>query len=226
MKSTGILALGVSLPETIRTNDDYRRKQPELVADAERRALSRLWSRQGARPPALGVWDAEMEPYLGDPFRGTVERRVLAPGETALSMEIRAASLVLSAASLRPGDVDLAIVVSFLPDQLGVGNSAFLARELGLACAAWNLESACSGALVALQTACALVSTGRHANALVVVSCSYSRYIDERDTLGWFLGDAAAAFLVGATPPGVGLLGTQIVHTAATCGSFYYDHLR
>jgi 3-oxoacyl-[acyl-carrier-protein] synthase-3 len=164
-----------------------------------------------------------MDPYLSDPFRGTVERRVLLPGETALSMEIRAALAALSAASMRPRDIDLAIVGSFLPDQIGVGNSAFLARELGLRCAAWNVESACSSALVALQTACALIATGQHENALVVISCSYSRFVDGHDTLGWFLGDAAAAFIVGATPPGVGLLGAEVVHTAATCGSFYYD---
>jgi 3-oxoacyl-[acyl-carrier-protein] synthase-3 len=152
-----------------------------------------------------------------------VERRVLAPGETALSMELRAARAVLAAAQRSPGDVDLAIVGSFLPDQIGVGNSAFLARELGLSCAAWNVESACSSALAGLRTAAALVATGQHERALVVSSCSYTRYVDDRDTLGWFFGDAAAAFLVGPTPPGFGLLGAEGVHTGETCGSFYYD---
>jgi 3-oxoacyl-[acyl-carrier-protein] synthase-3 len=119
-------------------------------------------------------------------------------------------------------DVDLAIVCSFLPDQPGVGNAAFVARELGLRAPAFNLESTCSSGLVALQTACAYVRAGDHGSILVVVSCTYSRVSDPRDSLSWFLGDGGGAFVVGAVPDGEGVLGAGTVHTAETCGTFSY----
>jgi 3-oxoacyl-[acyl-carrier-protein] synthase-3 len=219
IENAGMTSLAVSFPKDVRTNDYFRAKCPELVADAEQRTLAKVWRRDVAPTDAFAL---EMLKYTGDPFRGTVERRVLPPGGTALSLETRAAKDALSAAKMSPGDVDLMIVCSFLPDQLGVGNSAFLARELGLKRAAWNMETACSSALVAYQTACALVQAGQYKNVLVVVSCTYSRFADESDTLAWFLGDGATAFVVAPVAKGQGLLGMHTVHTADTCDTFFY----
>lgn len=213
----GIQALAAVTPSAVRTNDYYRWRQPALVAEAEKNALARLFAKH-AQP---NVWDEAMAPYLADPFRGTVERRVLGPEETALSLELRASQQALAAAKLSPSDIGLTIVSSFLPDQLGPGNAAFLAKEFGLRCPAWNVESTCTSALVALQSAWALVQSGQYANALVVVSCTYSRAIDERDSLGWFMGDAAGAFVIG--PSSGGFLGFKVVSTNATCNTFFYD---
>jgi len=219
MESVGLKSLAVSFPAQVRTNDYFRLHCHDLVADAERKTLARVWRKDVAPTDAFAQ---EMLPYTSDPFRGTVERRVLAKGETALSLEVRAAREALAAARMSPGDVDLMIVCSFLPDQPGVGNSAFLARALGMKRAAWNMETACSSALVAFQTACGLVQAGQYENVLVVVSCTYSRVADESDTLAWFLGDGATAFVVSKAPPGEGLLGLHTVHTADTCDTFYY----
>ncbi len=218
----GMTSLAVSLPNTVRTNDYYREKYPDIVAAAERRTLAKLWAKHDLGSPDLDPFAAAMEPYLRDPFRGTVERRVLAPGESALSLEVSAAKKALSAAGMTPGDMDLLMVCSFLPDQLGVGNAAFIARELGIKRSAWNIESTCSSALVAYQTACALIEANHHRNVLVVISCTYSRVSDETDTLSWFLGDAAGAFVVARVPANEGLLGFTTVNTTATCDTFYY----
>jgi len=219
--SAGLVSLAVSFPDEVRTNDYFRTKCPELVADAEQRTLAKVWRKDVAPTDAFAL---EMLKYVDDPFRGTVERRVLPPGGTALSLEVRAARDALTAAKMSAGDVDLMIVCSFLPDQLGVGNSAFLARELGMKRAAWNMETACSSALVAFQTACGLIRAGQYDNVLVVVSCTYSRFADESDSLAWFLGDGASAFVVSRVPAGEGLLGLHTVHTADTCDTFYYRH--
>ena len=160
-----------------------------------------------------------MAPYLPDPFRGTVERRVLRKDETTLSLELRAAQSALAARAMTIGDIDLIIVSSFMPDYLGVGNAAYLARELGATCPAWNLESACSGSVVAFHTACGLVQAGHYRNVLVGVSCVYSRIGDEQDTFSWFLGDGCGAFIVGPVEPGHGLLGLKTITTVATCGA-------
>src|SRR5260370_13363449 len=101
-----------------------------------------------------------MTPYLADPFRGTVERRVLDDRETALDLETRAARSALAAAGMAARDVDLAVVTSFPSTLPGIGNSALLVRNLGLRCPAWNLESTCSCRLLALATSSALIQAG------------------------------------------------------------------
>lgn len=219
MKNAGMRALAVSFPETVRTNDFYRTRYPEAVEAAGKRALGRLW-----RPAEeLDLFSQEMLPYAEDPFRGTVERRVLADGETALMLEARAARKALAAARMSPSDIDLMIVTSFLPDQLGVGNAAFLARELGVRCPAFNLETACASSVVAFQVAAGLVRAGQHKNVLVVASCTYSRTADDANPVTWFLGDGAGAFIVGEVGEGEGLLGHASIATTETCGTFYFE---
>jgi 3-oxoacyl-[acyl-carrier-protein] synthase-3 len=138
-----------------------------------------------------------MAPFMSDLFRGTVERRVLGPGETLRALELRAAREALAAAAMAPTDVDLMMCTALVPTSVGVGDAAYLARDLGLRGSAWNFESACSGGLVGLQTACALVRAGEYRTVLVVVGCSYSQNTEESDSLGWTCGDGATAFLVG-----------------------------
>jgi 3-oxoacyl-[acyl-carrier-protein] synthase III len=139
---------------------------------------------------------------------------VLAPGETALDLEMSAATAALSAAGLTPDDIDLVLVSSFLPNHIGLGNAAILARELGMSAPAWNIESASSGGLVALQTAAALIAAGQYEKILVVVSCSYSRVADEASLLSWIMSDGAGALVVGRVPQGSGFLGFNLVSTA------------
>ena len=215
----GIRSLALSVPNTIRTNDYFRNKYPELIAQSEQRSLAKLFSLADSTPN--NEFDLEMMPYLSDPFRGTVERRVLAPDESSLTLEYKAAKDALDAAKLSPDDVDLMIVASLVGEQIIPGNAAALAGLLGLRGAAWNLDSMCSNAIVALQNACALVRVGEYRNVLVVVSCTYSRLVDDRDTLSWFTGDGAGAFVIGSLKADQGILGTKIVHTAETCGAFY-----
>jgi 3-oxoacyl-[acyl-carrier-protein] synthase-3 len=222
IESVGLRSLAAAFPATIRTNDWWRQHHPQLVAQEEKKTLARLW-KSNAQTQSLDAFERAMAPYLSDPFRGARERRVLAPGQTARSIELDAARRALDAAGLEPKDVDLLISCAFLPDQVGVGNATWLARDLGLSCQAWNLETTCSSALVALQNAAALVRTGEHRNVLVVISCTYSRVYDEDDTLGWFLGDGAGAFVVGRTPPGASYLSARAFHTGETCNTFFYE---
>lgn len=218
----GIRALALAYPETVRTNDYFRQHHGQVVATAEQKSLSRVWSPQPSAA-AKDLFNEEMGPFMGDVFRGTEERRVLAPGQSILELEVRAARQALAAAAMAPSDVDLLLSTALLPEAVGIGDAAFLAKELGLQGAAWNFESACSGALVGLQMACSLVKSGEYRNAVVVVGCSYSQNTEETDSLGWSCGDGAAAFVVSAMPEGQGVLGTKSLHTASTCGSMYYE---
>lgn len=207
----GIRAIAVSCPSVRRSNDYYRQKYPDLVAQAEQKSLAKLFSLSESIPS--NEFDQEMMPYLSDPFRGTVERWVLGPNESSLTLEYNAAKDALNAAKLSSDDVDLMIVASVWPEQIGFGNAAFLAQKLKLEGAAWNLDGSCGSTPVALQTACALVRAGEYRNILVVISCTYSRFVDEDNTISWFLGDSAGAFVVSLLEPNQGILGTKTVHT-------------
>lgn len=216
--SVGIISASYAVPETIRSNDYWSEHYPALVAKAEENSLARVWKRRDALQ--RNTFDRCMHPYLADPFRGAVERRILGPGQTGLTMEVAAARRALSIANGSPADLDLVLVSSFLPDQFGPGNAAYVIKALGASCPGINLESACASTLVSLNTAVGLVQSGQYRNALVVSSCSYSRIADEDDSLSWFLGDGAGALLVSGVPDGHGWTSSHCVHTAATCGTF------
>lgn len=173
--AVGLRSLAVSLPGTVRTNAYFIERQPELVARAPEKSLARLFATSAQTTGDSRAFDGAMQPYVNDPFRGAVERRVLLPGETVVEHERRACARAMQAMAVGPDQIDLLLVGSFQPDQPGIGNAAFLARALELRCPAWNLESACSSSLVALQTARALVLAGDAELVLVAISCSYSR---------------------------------------------------
>lgn len=219
MTHYGMSALSVAFPPTIRTNDYWREHHPDLVRSASEHALARLW----AREQATSAFERAMAPYADDPFKGARERRVLAPDETALDLEAAAVKDVLAAAGRGLDEVDLAIVASMRPDTIAVGDAAWLVRRLGLRCPAVNLETACSSSVFAFDLACALVAMERYRRILVVASCTYSRDIDESDTLAWFLADGAGAFVVEAKDDGLGWLGSKNIHTADTCGAFVHE---
>jgi 3-oxoacyl-[acyl-carrier-protein] synthase-3 len=216
----GISALALRFPSIKRTKDYFRTKYPDLVNNAERKNLAKLMSLGNTL--SQNEFDLEMLPYVSDPFRGTVEKWILGPGESSRTLEYHTGKDVLDSAKLAPDDVDLLLVASFLPEEIGFGNAAFVARQLGLKCGAWNLDASCCSTPIALQTACALVQAGMYRNVLVVISCTYSRFFDEDDTLSWFFSDGAGGFLVSSLQPKQGILGTKTVNTSILCDQFSF----
>ena len=224
-KPVGIRAIAVSFPSIIRTNDYYRQHHPDLVAKAEEKTLARTFSlvKSDSEDKASDIWTEEMMPYMSDPFRGTVERRVLTPEDSILDLEYRTAQDALAAAKLSVEEVDLMLVTSLFPDHLLPGDASFLAGKLGLKGAAWNVESTCTSGLVSLQTACSLVRTGEYRNVLIVVATNYSRITDPYDSLAFLSGDGIGAFVIGTLEESQGILGTKVINTAETCGAFYQE---
>lgn len=220
----GIRSLALSFPGIIRTNNYWIEKSPDLITQNKpRRArISRATELTNSNN-GLDIWSQEVAPYLPDPFRGSIERRVLAPNESSLTLEYQAAKEALDAAQLAPEEVDLAIVASLFPEHIGPGSAAYLASKLELRCPAWNLESTCSSAIIALQNACALMKTQQYRNVLIVVSHIGSNSVDEEDTLSWSIGDGAGAFVVTSLKPNQGILGSKIVPTTDTCGAYSYE---
>ncbi|WP_437952792.1 3-oxoacyl-[acyl-carrier-protein] synthase III C-terminal domain-containing protein [Sorangium sp. So ce296] len=215
------------MPSEIRTNDYWRERFPRVREAEERQRRKRASSGQEATKRLLPshrlIIDAEMAPYLDDPFHGAVERRVLGPGQSTTTLALAAARQAIEAASLSPRDIDLVMATSMFPDRVGSGDAGFIARELGHEGGAFNVEATCSGSLVAFLIACALVQSGRNENVLVVATCNFSRAIDDAEATSMLCGDGAGAFVVGRAAPGEGLLGSKSVHTGETCGTWLMD---
>lgn len=218
----GISSLALSFPPLIRTNDYWRENFSQL--NTKTRSQRRREQRKPALNQAEGatIWSQEVVPYLDDPFRGNVERRVFSQGESSLTLEYQTATEAIETARLQPREIDLVISTSLFSQTIRLSNAP-LTNQLNLSCPAWNLESTCSSALIALQNARALVQTGEYRNILVIVSQSASNTVDDADTLSWSMGDGAGAFVVSSLAPGQGILGSKIVSTAITHGAYTHQ---
>ena len=183
MPSTVILGTGSYAPERILTN-------AELAAMVD---TSDEWirSRSGIR-----------------------ERRIAAPGESTSDMAVRAAQAALADAGLGPTDIDLLIVATVTPDQPLPAVSCIIQHKLGLRTntACFDLNAACSGFVYALDTACAMLTSGRYRRALIIGVEKLSAIVDWQDrTTCVLFGDGAGAAVIGLSDqPGIGLLGTKL----------------
>ncbi len=223
MNKAGIRGLAVRYPSQVRTNDYFRERFPEVVAGAEQKSLGKIWAKPAQSDAKEAIdFDSAAAPYMSDPFRGTVKRRILRAGERTVDLEREALLDLLSVTGLGTSDIDLVICSDLIADSIGVGNGAYLAAAAGLRCAVWNLETACSSTAVALQVAASFVRSGEYRRVAVVSSCSYSREVVPDDTLAWFVGDGAAALLVTSEPEAGEILSTATINTVETCNAFSY----
>jgi len=145
---------------------------------------------------------------------GIRERRIAAPGEATSDMAVQAARRALADAGLTAADVDLLVVATVTPDQPMPACACLVQHKLGVptTAACFDLNAACSGFVYALDTACAMVSSGRYRRALIIGVEKLSAVVDWQDrTTCVLFGDGAGAVVVGASPAeNVGLLGTRL----------------
>jgi 3-oxoacyl-[acyl-carrier-protein] synthase-3 len=145
---------------------------------------------------------------------GIRERRVAAPGEATSDMAAEAARRALADAGVSGTEIDLLIVATFTADLLLPSAACIVQYKLGLpsSVASFDVNAACSGFIYALDTACAMLTSGRYRRALVIGAEKLSSVVDWRDrTTCVLFGDGAGAVVVGVDPePGRGLLGTKL----------------
>jgi len=145
---------------------------------------------------------------------GIRERRIAGPQERVSDMAARAAQAALADARLGPGDIDLLVVATMTPDTPMPASACLIHHKLGLAPAAacFDLNAACSGFLYALDTACAMLGSGRCRQALVVGAEKVSQVVNWKDrTTCVLFGDGAGAAVIGVDErPGVGLLASRL----------------
>ena len=186
-RSPVILGTGSYAPERVLTNDEFSRSVD----------TSDEWirSRSGIR-----------------------ERRIAAPGEACSDMAVHAARRALGDARVSAADVDLLVVATITPDQPMPAVACIIQHKLGLptAAACFDLNAACSGFIYALDTACAMLASGRYHRALVIGAEKMSSVVDWKDRSTCVLfGDGAGAIVLGPeagthSRAHRGLLGTRL----------------
>jgi 3-oxoacyl-[acyl-carrier-protein] synthase-3 len=92
-----------------------------------------------------------------------------------------------------PADIDFLVLATTTPDRLCPASAPMIANELGLNCAAMDVNAACSGFMYAVRVAQGLLETGAR-RILVIGSENLSRWVDWSDrNMAVLLGDGAGA---------------------------------
>jgi 3-oxoacyl-[acyl-carrier-protein] synthase-3 len=152
-----------------------------------------------------------------DTFVGTKTRHFavdLESGEVRYSladMAETAASRALTAAGLRPADIDLLVMGTATPDMLMPATVNLVGDRLGIGRAAtYQLQSGCTGALQALSVAYHMLRSGQHHSALVMGGDTCAKHLDltvdvgakspQEQVNGVLFGDGAGAAVLSSEP--------------------------
>lgn len=132
--------------------------------------------------------------------RTGIAKRHIAVRDTTSSMAAGAAAMALESAGLSPKELDLILVSTISPDRIMPGVACMVQKEL---CAenalCFDLNAACSGFVLAYQTACAYLESGFARNALIVGSECLSNLTNWQDRTTCILfGDGAGAAVLSA----------------------------
>lgn len=147
---------------------------------------------------------------------GIRERRLAGPDDTTTSMAVASARAAIADAGLNAADIDLLIVATLTPDQPMPATACLVQTELGVpaSAACFDLNAACTGFVYALDTAWALLASGRHRHALIIGSEKLSSVTDWSDrTTCVLFGDGAGAVVLGPAPadsPASGLIAAKL----------------
>jgi len=152
---------------------------------------------------------------------GIRERRIAGKNETTSHMAAAAGRAALADAGVEGAQIDLIIVATLTPDQPMPATACFVQHLLGVPVRAscFDLNAACSGFLYALDTAWALLGSGRYRHALVVGAEKLSSIVDwtDRSTCVLF-GDGAGAVVLGPARGTAKILGTRLYAEGAHAG--------
>lgn len=135
---------------------------------------------------------------------GIARRRHAGPEETTASLGAAAGLAALQDAGLTPQDVDLVIAATCTADHAIPGTAPAIADRMGCAqVGAYDLGAACSGFVMGLDTAGALIESGRADTVVLVGVEVLSRFLDPADKgTAPIFGDGAGAAVLTAAPAG------------------------
>ncbi len=155
---------------------------------------------------------------------GICERHIANDEETTSFMAAAAARIALADAGLTAADIDLLIVATVTPDMQMPAAACFVQNLLGVPAraACFDVNAACSGFIYALDTAWAMLASGRYRHALIIGSEKLSSVVNWKDrTTCVLFGDGAGAAVLGPARGTAEILGTRLyaegTHTNLLC---------
>lgn len=124
---------------------------------------------------------------------GVRERRI-SSGESAAEMAIHAAKEAIAAANISPEEIDLIVAATISSDDICPTVAGSVGAALGITCPAFDVNSACSGFVFALDIAEKYLACGAAKKILVIGAERLSKLLDwtDRGTCVIF-GDGAGA---------------------------------
>jgi len=178
----------------------------------------------GAHAPSRVLTNAELSAKIetSDEWivtrSGIRERRVAGPDEATSDMAAAAARAALADAGVPPSEIDLLVLATITPDLTMPASACSVQHKLGLSptTACFDISAACSGFVYGLDTAAAMLQSGRYKRALLIGSEKLSTIIDWSDrTTCVLFGDGAAAVVLGASdqdqsPDNAGLIDVKL----------------
>src|SRR5262245_34796895 len=115
--NVGIYSVGTFLPEHIRTNDFWPKDSVAKWAAHHGSTVDRASAGSDEEETETAqIILKHMSQYRNDPFRGAVERRVMAENMKTTDMEIEAAKQAIARANIDPASIDLLLTSTNLPD--------------------------------------------------------------------------------------------------------------
>jgi 3-oxoacyl-[acyl-carrier-protein] synthase III len=154
---------------------------------------------------------------------GVRSRPIAAPGETALSMAIKATEKLFEKIKIERREIGALIFCTQTPDHILPPNSSLLHGQLGLPdnMMTFDINHACSGFIYAVGIARGLIQSGVAKNTLIVTADTYSRLIhpQDRSTLSLF-GDGAASTLISVKSTRLNILDMSFGSSGKNAGRF------
>ncbi len=146
---------------------------------------------------------------------GIKERRIAARNERTSDMATAAAKKAMEDAGVTAEQIDLCVVATLTPDLPMPSTACIVQAKLGLRhdVACFDAHAACSGFIYGLDTAWAMLQSGRYRHALVIGAEKLSTVLDWTDrTTCVLFGDAAGAVVLGPAAAGTKaeIVGTKL----------------
>ena len=140
---------------------------------------------------------------------GIKARHFASADEMTSDLAVHAAHQAIAAAKVDVQDIDMIIVATSTPDNIGgfPSTACIVQHKLGITsnCAAFDVQAVCSGFVYGLHLANALISSGANRRILLIGAEIFSRILNFEDrTTCVLFGDGAGAVILEASPtPGI-----------------------
>jgi 3-oxoacyl-[acyl-carrier-protein] synthase-3 len=140
---------------------------------------------------------------------GISARHFAADHELTSDLAVHASKKAIESAGIQASDIDLIILATSTPDNLGgfPSTACVLQDKLGISngCAAFDVQAVCSGFAYSLAVADNFIRSGMYKKVLVVGAETFSRILNFKDRGTCVLfGDGAGAVVLGASDePGI-----------------------